>query len=158
MITRLEVDETNKMIRQENCISDDLEQLKENIRNKICTKADRLVETGREIEGLYGIPIVNKRISVTPIALVGGAACRTPQDFAEIALVLDECAKTVGVNFIGGFSALVQKGITPADRILIDSIPEADYQGYHVYGLFLSKTNSDGKMSQRTWVRKERQQ
>ena len=139
MITRLEVDETNKMIRQENldvrtitlgislldCISDDLEKLKENIRNKICTKAERLVETGREIEGLYGIPIVNKRISVTPIALVGGAACHTPDDFAEIAVVLDECAKTVGVNFIGGYSALVSKSMTPADEMLIRSIPKA---------------------------------
>ena len=139
MITRLEVDETNKMIRQENldvrtitlgislldCISDDLEKLKENIRNKICTKAERLVDTGTEIEGLYGIPIVNKRISVTPIALVGGAACRTPDDFAEIAVVLDECAKTVGVNFIGGYSALVSKSMTPADEMLIRSIPKA---------------------------------
>ena len=139
MITRLEVDETNKMIRQENldvrtitmgislldCISGDLEKLKENIRNKICTKAERLVETGREIEGLYGIPIVNKRISVTPIALVGGAACRTPDDFAEIAVVLDECAKTVDVNFIGGYSALVSKSMTPADEMLIRSIPKA---------------------------------
>ena len=120
MITRFEVDETNKMIRQENldvrtitlgislldCISDDLEKL-------------------REIEGLYGIPIVNKRISVTPIALVGGAACRTPDDFAEIAVVLDECAKTVGVNFIGGYSALVSKSMTPADEMLIRSIPKA---------------------------------
>ena len=139
MITRLEVDETNKMIRQENldvrtitlgislldCISDDLEKLKENIRNKICTKAERLVDTGTEIEGLYGIPIVNKRISVTPIALVGGAACRTPDAFAEIAVVLDECAKTVGVNFIGGYSALVSKSMTPADEMLIRSIPKA---------------------------------
>ena len=139
MITRLEVDETNKMIRQENldvrtitlgislldCISDDLEKLKENIRNKICTKAADLVHTGREIEGLYGIPIVNKRISVTPIALVGGAACRTPDDFAEIAGVLDECAKTVGVNFIGGYTALVSKSMTRADELLIRSIPKA---------------------------------
>ena len=139
MITRLEVDETNKMIRQENldvrtitlgislldCISDDLGKLKKNIRNKICTKAAGLVNTGSEIEGLYGIPIVNKRISVTPIALVGGAACHTPDDFAEIAIVLDECAKTVGVNFIGGYSALVSKSMTHADEMLIRSIPKA---------------------------------
>ena len=139
MITRLEVDETNKMIRQENldvrtitlgislldCISDDLGKLKKNIRNKICTNAAGLVNTGSEIEGLYGIPIVNKRISVTPIALVGGAACHTPDDFAEIAIVLDECAKTVGVNFIGGYSALVSKSMTHADEMLIRSIPKA---------------------------------
>ena len=139
MITSLEVNETNKMIRQENldvrtitlgislldCISDDLEKLKNNIRTKICTKAAKLVETGREIEGMYGIPIVNKRISVTPIALIGGAACRTPEDFAEIAKVLDECAKIVGVNFIGGYSALVSKSMTAADEMLIRSIPKA---------------------------------
>lgn len=139
MITSLEVNETNKMIRQENldvrtitlgislldCISDDLEKLKNNIRTKICTKAAKLVETGREIEGMYGIPIVNKRISVTPIALIGGAACRTPEDFAEIAKVLDECAKSVGVNFIGGYSALVSKSMTAADEMLIRSIPKA---------------------------------
>lgn len=139
MITRLEVNETNKMILQENldvrtitlgislldCISGDLETLKYNIRNKVYSKAVRLVKTGREIEELYGIPIVNKRISVTPIALVGGAACQTPEDFVEIAKVLDECAQEVGVNFIGGYSALVSKAMTPADEMLIRSIPKA---------------------------------
>ncbi|MBR3069335.1 MAG: PFL family protein, partial [Lachnospiraceae bacterium] len=107
------------------CISPDLEALNANIKNKILGAAKNLVAVGREIEGEYGIPIVNKRISVTPIALIGGAACREPKDFVTIAKTLDECAKTVGVNFIGGYSALVSKHMTKADRLLIESIPEA---------------------------------
>ncbi len=139
MITRIEVNETNKMIEHENldvrtitlgislldCMSGDLKTLCANIRSKILKEAENLVPTGREIESLYGIPIVNKRISVTPIALVGGAACRCPEDFVEIAKTLDECAKTVHVNFIGGYSALVSKAMTTADENLIRSIPRA---------------------------------
>ena len=139
MINIFEVYETNKMIEHENldvrtitlgislldCISDNLETLKANIYNKITNAARDLVSTGKDIEELYGIPIVNKRISVTPISLVGGAACKSPEDFVEIAKVLDECAKTVGVNFLGGYSALVSKSMTQADRLLIESIPEA---------------------------------
>ena len=139
MVNIFEVNETNKMIEHENldvrtitlgislldCISPDLEALNANIKNKILGAAKNLVAVGREIEGEYGIPIVNKRISVTPIALVGGAACREPKDFVTIAKTLDECAKTVGVNFIGGYSALVSKHMTKADRLLIESIPEA---------------------------------
>ena len=87
--------------------------------------AKDLVATGEKIEKSYSIPIVNKRISVTPIALVGGSACKTPEDFATIAATMDRAAKTVGVNLIGGYSALVQKGMTPADKALINSIPEA---------------------------------
>ena len=139
MVNIYEVNETNKMIEHENldvrtitlgislldCISPDLEALNANIKNKILGAAKNLVAVGREIEGEYGIPIVNKRISVTPIALIGGAACREPKDFVTIAKTLDECAKTVGVNFIGGYSALVSKHMTKADRLLIESIPEA---------------------------------
>ena len=87
--------------------------------------AKDLVAVGSEIEKKYGIPIVNKRISVTPIALIGSAACRTPEDFVEIAKTLDQAAHTVGVNFIGGYSALVSKGMTEADELLIRSIPRA---------------------------------
>ena len=87
--------------------------------------AKDLVATGEEIGKEFGIPIVNKRISVTPIALIGGSACKTPDDFVKIAQTLDRAAKTVGVNFIGGFSALVDKGYTKGDRNLIASIPEA---------------------------------
>ena len=139
MITRFEVNETNEMIKHENldvrtitlgislldCISGDLETLCANIRKKILSEAENLVSTGKEIESMYGIPIVNKRISVTPIALIGGAACRCPEDFVEIAKTLDDCAKSVGVNFIGGYSALVSKAMTTADENLIRSIPKA---------------------------------
>ena len=139
MISRNEVIETNKMIEQENldvrtitmgislldCCHSDLEVLCDNIYKKITTYAKDLVATGQEIERDFGIPIVNKRISVTPIALVGGAACKQPEDFVRIAKTLDKAAKQVGVNFLGGYSALVSKGMTPADKNLILSIPQA---------------------------------
>ena len=139
MINMFEVNETNKMIEQENldvrtitmgislldCIDSDLEKVNENIYNKITKYAENLVETGDKIAMEYGIPIVNKRISVTPIALIGGAACRSTEDFVSIAKTLDRAAKTVGVNFIGGYSALVSKGMTPAEELLIRSIPQA---------------------------------
>ena len=139
MINFYEVAETNQMIEQENldvrtitlgislldCIDSDLEKLNEKIYNKIVTIAKDLVETGNKIEKEFGIPIVNKRISITPIALVGGSACKTPEDYVTIARTLDEAAKTVGVNFIGGYSALVSKGMTKSDENLIRSIPMA---------------------------------
>ena len=139
MINIFEVNETNKMIEQENldvrtitmgislldCIDSDLEKVNQKIYDKITTCAKDLVSTGDKISTEYGIPIVNKRISVTPIALVGGAACRTPEDFVTIAKTLDRAAHTVGVNFIGGYSALVSKGMTPAEELLINSIPQA---------------------------------
>ena len=93
------------------------------IYNKICRQAEHLVETGCDIERELGIPIVNKRICVTPMALVAGA-CET-EDFVPFALAMDKAAKTCGVNFIGGFSALVHKGFTSGDRRLIAAIPEA---------------------------------
>ena len=107
------------------CIDSDLESLNNKIFHKITSKAKKLVETGEEIERNYCIPIVNKRISVTPIALVGQAACKKPEDFVTIAKTLDRAAKTVGVNFIGGYSALVSKGMTAGDENLIRSIPQA---------------------------------
>ena len=139
MINISEVVETNEMITKENldvrtitmgislldCISSDLDELNRNIYEKITRLAKQLVPVGKEIEQAFGIPVVNKRISVTPIALVGAAACKTPEDFVTIAKTLDACAAAVGVNFIGGYSALVSKGMTTADRLLIDSIPMA---------------------------------
>ena len=107
------------------CIDSDLDKVNENIYNKITTLAKDLVAVGKDIENNYCIPIVNKRISVTPIALVGGAACKCPEDFVTIAKTLDRAAKKVGVNFIGGYSALVSKGMTTADENLIRSIPQA---------------------------------
>jgi hypothetical protein len=107
------------------CIDADLDKVNEKIYNKITTTAKDLVAVGQDIEKNYCIPIVNKRISVTPIALVGGAACKTPDDFVTIAKTLDAAAKETGVNFIGGYSALVSKGMTTADENLIRSIPKA---------------------------------
>ena len=100
-------------------------KLNEKIYNKITSYAKDLVSTGDAIARDFGVPIVNKRISVTPIALVGGCACKRPEDFVTIAKTLDEAAKEVGVNFIGGYSALVSKGMTPAEENLIRSIPQA---------------------------------
>ena len=139
MINLQEVIETNRMIEKENfdvrtitmgislldCADPDLRELNRKIREKILSRAKDLVSTGNRIAEEYGIPIVNKRISVTPIALVGGAAVSCPEDFVCIARTLDDCAKEVGVNFIGGFSALVSKGMTPADEMLLRAIPEA---------------------------------
>lgn len=139
MINIFEVNETNKMIEQENldvrtitmgislldCIDSDLDTMNEKIYNKITTKAKDLVATGDEIAAEFGIPVVNKRVSVTPIALVGGVACHSTEDFVSVAKTLDKAAKTIGVNFIGGYSALVSKGKTPAEELLIRSIPQA---------------------------------
>ncbi|MBQ6672082.1 MAG: PFL family protein, partial [Spirochaetales bacterium] len=134
-----EVIETNQMIEKENldvrtvtlgislldCISDDLDSLCRNIYRRITATAKNLVKTAGEIEREYAIPIVNKRISVTPVALIGASACRTCADFVEIAKTLDRAAQTVGVNFIGGFSALPAKGMTRSEELLIRSIPQA---------------------------------
>lgn len=139
MINIFEVNETNKMIRQENldvrtitmgislldCADSDLGRLNDKIYDRITTYAKDLVKTGQDIEKEFGIPIVNKRISITPISMVGASACRTPDDYVEIAKTLDRAAKSVGVNFLGGYSAVVSKGMTESDRLLIRSIPQA---------------------------------
>ena len=139
MINIHEVIETNDMIEKENldvrtitmgislldCIDSDLNKLCDNIYHKITTMAKDLVSVGEEISMEYGIPIVNKRISITPASLIGGSACKSPEDFVEIAKTLDRAAKTVGVNFIGGYTALVSKKMTTADEYLIRSIPQA---------------------------------
>ena len=104
------------------CADEDMGRCCDKIYDKICTRAEKLVQTGRDIESEFGIPIVNKRISVTPIAIA--AACKG-EDFVPLALTLDRAAKTCGVDFIGGYSALVQKGFTSGDRRLIASIPQA---------------------------------
>ncbi len=139
MINRSEVMETNRMITDSkldvrtitlgisliSCVDSDLKTCCDKIYDKITKVAGKLVETGEAIEKEYQIPIVNKRISVTPISLVGGACCKKPEDFVEIAKTLDKAAKKVGVNFLGGYSALVSKGMTEAEKNLILSIPEA---------------------------------
>ena len=139
MINFAEVAETNAMIDRENldvrtitmgislldCADSDLTRFREKIYEKITMSARNLVKTGEEITKEYGIPIVNKRISITPIAIAGGGACRCSDDYVTVAKTLDRAAKEVGVNFLGGYSALVSKGMTQADRMLIESIPDA---------------------------------
>lgn len=139
MINLSEVLETNKMIEHENldvrtitlgislldCCDPDLDSLNRKIYEKIVRVGGNLVAVGNEISIEFGIPIVNKRVSVTPISLIGAAACKTPHDFVSIAATLDRAAKAIGINFIGGYSALVMKGMTNADRLLIESVPEA---------------------------------
>lgn len=139
MFDMFEVIETNNMIDKDlldvrtitigisllDCIDTDLNKLCDNIYNKITNVAKNLVKVGDDISRDFGVPIVNKRISVTPIALIGGSACKSVNDFVKIAKTLDKAAKDTGVNFLGGYSAVVSKGITAADRLLMESIPQA---------------------------------
>ena len=139
MFDMFEVIETNNMIDKDlldvrtitigisllDCIDTDLNKLCDNIYNKITNVAKNLVKVGDDISRDFGVPIVNKRISVTPIALIGGSACKSVEDFVQIAKTLDKAARDTGVNFLGGYSAVVSKGITVADRLLMESIPQA---------------------------------
>ncbi|MBQ8439820.1 MAG: PFL family protein [Clostridia bacterium] len=137
MINTQDVLETIGMIREENldirtitmgislwdCVSEDTDRLCEKIYDKITTRAKNLVKAGEEIEKMYGIPIVNKRVSVTPISLIGGNT--SPEGYIKIAHTLQRAADSLGINFIGGFSALVQKGMTVGAKNMISVIPEA---------------------------------
>lgn len=139
MITASEVLETKRMVEQDNldvrtitmgislldCVSSDLKETCDKIYNKITTLAKDLVKTGESISREIGIPIVHKRVSVTPVSLVGAACCKTVDDYVAIAKTLDDAAKKIGVNFLGGFSAIVSKGMTPSEELLIRSIPKA---------------------------------
>ena len=139
MLNIMEVRETNQMIEQEkldvrtitmgisllDCAADSVDKVCDNIYDKITTYAKDLVATGEAIERDYGIPIVNKRITVTPISLVGASSCKSEDDFVKIAHALDRAAKKVGVDLIGGYSALVSKSMTPAEELLIRSLPKA---------------------------------
>lgn len=139
MININEVIETNRMIEKENldvrtitvgislldCAADTVDEVCAKIRDKIFRTAGRLSDTAADISREFGIPIVNRRVSVTPISLVGASACKTPEDYVKIAVALDEVAEKIGVNFLGGYSAIVSKGMTESDRLLINSIPEA---------------------------------
>lgn len=139
MINMKEVLETNKMIEQDlldvrtitmgisllDCVDTDIKKMNEKICGKITRCAGDLVKTGEDISREFGIDIVNKRVSVTPVSLIGASVCRSAEDYVSVAETLDRAAKAVGVNFIGGFSALVNKGITPSERLMIESIPEA---------------------------------
>lgn len=137
MINQKEILETINMIEKENldirtitmgislldCASEGIDKLTSKVYDKVTKKAENLVKVGKQIEAEYGIPIINKRISVTPVSLIGQG--HSPSDFVKIAKTLDKAAHTVGVNFIGGFSALVHKGFTVGDTSLIYAIPEA---------------------------------
>ncbi len=137
MVNTKDILETINMIREENldirtitmgislydCVSEDEKRLCDKIYDKITKSAEKLVETGADIEKKYGIPIVNKRVSVTPVSLVGGSI--SPEGYLKVAKTLDRAAKTLGINFIGGFSALVQKGMNKSAANMISIIPEA---------------------------------
>ncbi len=146
MINLKEVTATNEMFEHEHldvrtitlgislfdCISDNLEKLKQNIYKKITTAAKDLVKVGKEIENDYAIPIVNKRISVTPISLIGASACKKSEDYVKLARVLDEAAASCAVNFIGGFTAIPAKGMKRCDHLLLSAIPEALAETEHL--------------------------
>lgn len=137
MITVHDILETNRMITENkldvrtitmgislrDCAHPNIKQFCRNIYDKVTSSAEFLVQTGEEIEAEYGIPIINKRVSVTPIS-IAAEACKT-DSYILVAEALDAAAKEIGINFIGGFSALVEKGYTNGDRILINSIPQA---------------------------------
>lgn len=137
MVQHSEILETISMVKEQNfdvrtitigidlhdCIHPDIEVLNQNIYNKITRIGKDLVKTAHELSLQYGVPIVNQRISVTPIAQI--AAATKADSYVSIAQTLDRAAKAIGVSFIGGFSALVQKGMSPSDEVLIRSIPEA---------------------------------
>ncbi|MBO5724308.1 MAG: DUF711 family protein, partial [Lentisphaeria bacterium] len=137
MLDRNDILETISMIREEcldvrtitmgislyDCQSDDEKRLSQRIYDKIMFHAKDLVRTGEEISKEYGVPIINKRVSVTPIALLAGNL--TAGGAVRIAQTLDKAARELGINFIGGYSALVQKGFSNGSRTLIESIPEA---------------------------------
>lgn len=136
MINSLDIIETIKMIQDEcldirtitmgisllDCADKNIDKACSNIYEKICRNAEKLVSTGEDIEKQYGIPIINKRVSVTPIAMLAGISGGDPVKYA---VALEKAATTIGVNFIGGYSALVQKGFSAGDLELINSIPEA---------------------------------
>ena len=146
MVDLREVIETNQMVSSENldvrtitmgislldCMTPDLDDLCENIYAKITENAKDLVSVGDEIALEIGIPVINKRVSVTPAAIVGAPACHSPEDFVEVASALERASQKIGVNFLGGFSALVQKGMTASDRLLIDSTPQALAKTEHI--------------------------
>ncbi len=143
MINTFDILETIHMIQDEcldirtttmgisllDCADSDIDKACSKVYDKICRKAEHLVSTGEDIEKKYGIPIINKRVSVTPIAILAGISGGDPVKYA---LTLEKAAQTIGVNFIGGYSALVQKGFSAGDLELINSIPQALAQTEHL--------------------------
>lgn len=139
MISLKDVIETNSMFEKEKLdvrtitlglsllpsVSDDMKKLEKNIYDRITKKAENLIKVSSQIEREYGIPIVNRRISITPLSIVASSAARSTDDYIRLAKVLDRAAENVGVNFLGGFSALPVKGMSKAEELLINSIPYA---------------------------------
>lgn len=139
MISLKDVIETNSMFEKEKLdvrtitlglsllpsVSDDMKKLEKNIYDRITKKAENLIKVSSQIEREYGIPIVNRRISITPLSIVASSAARSTDDYIRLAKVLDRAAESVGVNFLGGFSALPVKGMSKAEELLINSIPYA---------------------------------
>ena len=137
MLDTKDIMETIQMIREENldvrtitmgislfdCVSEDEKALCDRVYDKLTRKAEHLVRTGEDLEKRYGVPIVNKRVSVTPVSLIGGRL--SPDGYIRLAHTLQKAAETLGINFIGGYSALVHKGMTESDKRLIESIPRA---------------------------------
>lgn len=151
MINMKEVFETIDMVEKENldvrtitmgislldCADSDVGRVCGKISDKIRRYAGSLARTADSISREFGVPIVNKRVSVTPVALAGAACCRTPEDYVRIARALDDSAREIGIDFLGGYSAVVSKGMTGSDRLLIESIPEA----LSVTGVICSSVN-----------------
>ncbi len=173
MITVEEVFETAKMILYDNldirtttlginlkpCVDSDFDKFCKNVHDKILVNAKGLVKEAEKLERKYGIPIVNKRVSITPISLVMEAHAEK-EKFVKIAKVIDEAAKDAGVDFVGGFGALMQKGMTKSDEILVDSLPEVLSQtervcsflnvGSNVSGMNVDAVNLLGGMLKKT--------
>ena len=139
MLNISEVFETTNMIEHDNldvrtvtmgislfdCISTDVDKTCRLIEAKLLKYAGNLARTCDQMSAEFGIPIVNKRISVTPISVVGASCCKSPEDYVKICMTLDRVREKLGLSFLGGFSAIVSKGMTASDRMLIEAIPEA---------------------------------
>lgn len=146
MINIGEVRQTNRMVEEENldvrtitlgislldCASENVDCFCDRIYQKITTYAKDLVSTAKDIEKKYGIPIVNQRISITPIAIAAASCVKTKEDFVKIGVALDQAAIKTGVNFIGGFSGIMAKGMTTADQLLLEAIPETLAKTSHI--------------------------
>jgi uncharacterized protein len=155
----LDIRTTTLGINLKDCVDSDFEKFKENVYSRISSLAARLVAEAKTLERKYGVPIVNKRISITPVSLIMESHCM-PEKFVDMARTLDRAARDAGIDFIGGFGALVQKGMTRSDRMLIDVLPEVLSKtervcsflnvGSTLAGLNLDAVNLLGAMLKRT--------
>lgn len=161
----LDIRTTTLGINLKDCICSDFEKFKEKVYEKVFSNAKRLIEEAKKLESKYGIPIVNKRVAITPISLIMESHCEK-EKYLEMALVLDKAAKDAGIDFIGGFGALVQKGLTKADKVLVESLPEVLSKtericsflnvGSNVSGMNLDAVNLIGGMLKETAEKSEK--